>query len=118
MTNCSCNINQGFFQGDDLIDVITVNLKNNTDKEITKAELQVGSFTFVEENPVFPYNVSIYRNDSVKMPFSNPVYLRVYYLSGDGQEEYRQTCLGTLNLKVNPQVVQDVEEEVEEEQND
>lgn len=110
---CDCNINQGFFQGDDLVDVITVNLKNNDGKTITKAELQVGILTLINNNPVFPYNVSIYRNDSVKLSASNPVFLRIYYLSDNGQETYRTTCLGTLNLKVNPQVVQDVIEEVQ-----
>ena len=30
----NCNINEGFFRGDDLIDVITVDLKNNEEKTI------------------------------------------------------------------------------------
>ena len=105
----NCNINEGFFRGDDLIDVITVDLKNNEEKTITKAELQVGVLTIVNDNPVFPYKVSILRDKSVKLECNSPVYLRVYYLSDDGTETYRQTCLGTLNLKVNPQVVQDVQ---------
>lgn len=107
MSNCC--INQGFFQGDDLVDVITVNRPSDSDDiTITKAELQVGTLTFVEENPVFPYSVSILRNNSINLQPSNPIYLRVYYLSDDGQETYRKTCLGSLDLKVNRQVVIDV----------
>lgn len=108
--NCSC-ANQGFFQGDDLIDVIHVNRPAKSEGlNITRAELQVGPLTFVENNPVFPYDVSIMRKDSVKLYSSNPVYLRIYYTNSSGNETYRTTCLGSLMLKVNTQVVQDVQD--------
>ncbi len=107
--NCSC-ANQGFYQGDDLVDVIQINRPSNSeDLNITKAEVQVGNLTFVNDNPIFPYYVSIMRNDSVKLYSTNPVYLRIYYTNSNGSETYRTTCLGSLTLKVNAQVVQDVQ---------
>lgn len=106
--SCNCE-NQGFFKGDDLVDVITVNKPKNTDDlTITKAELQVGTLpVFVENNPVFPYPVSIMREKSVKLNNSNPIYLRITYNDTDGHEGIRTTCLGSLVLKANSQVVQD-----------
>ena len=111
--NCNDNcINQGFFQGDDLVDVITVNRPSNSDSlTITRAELQVGSLTFVEETPVFPYAVSILRDKSMLLNYTNPVYLRIYYPNPNNNEiDYRTTCLGSLVLKVNAQVVEDVQQ--------
>ena len=98
-----------FFKGDDLIDVITVNMPKGAELlDITKAELQVGNLEpFVNENPTFPYTISIRRNLSAKLNFSNPIYLRIYYLI-DNNEEVRQTCIGSLNLKTLDQVVRDV----------
>ena len=110
MTNCGCNINQGFFQGDDLVDVITVNRpQNSQDLTIIKAELQVGSLTFVEDDPVFPYTVSIMRNQSILLLPNNPVYLRISFLAQDGTTSYRRTCLGSLDLMCNKQVVRDTQ---------
>lgn len=108
--NCNCE-NFGFFQGDDLVDIIKVNRPENTEGlTITKAELQVGSLApFVEDNPVFPYTVSIMRDLSTQLTFTNPVYLRIYYLDTSGTNSVRTTCLGSLNLKVNAQVVRDTE---------
>lgn len=100
--------NQGFYQGDDLVNIITINRPLYTDDlTITKAELQVGCLTFVNENPTFPYSVSILRNQSVELSCSNPVYLRISYLAPNGVTNYRTTCLGTLTLNVNKQVVKD-----------
>ena len=105
----TCNCNYGFFQGDDLVDVIKVNQPKNTEYlTITKAELQVGNLEpFVTENPTFPYTVSIMRNDSVKLSYANPIYLRIYYQDPNGDTVIRKTCIGSLNMKVNAQVVRD-----------
>lgn len=110
--NCQNNCqetNCGFFQGDDLVDVITVNRPENSDDiTITKAELQVGTLpVFVKNNPVFPYSVSIMRNQSVLLAYKNPIYLRITYTDTNGNENVRQTCLGTLTMTVNAQVVRD-----------
>lgn len=106
--NCNCE-QQGFFKGDDLVDIITVNKPKNTDDlTITKAELQVGTLpVFVEENPTFPYSISIMREQSTKLDYSNQIYLRITYNDTDGHEGIRTTCLGSLTLKANAQVVQD-----------
>ena len=106
----SCNCNYGFFQGDDLVDIIKVNRPENTaGLTITKAELQIGDLEpFVNVNPTFPYTVSIMRNLSIKLAYTNPIYLRIYYLGTDGNTVVRTTCLGSLNLNVNAQVVRDV----------
>ena len=105
----TCNIVTTLFRGDDLVDLIKVNRPVNTaDKTITRAELQVGNFTFVEENPVFPYYVSIMRDKSIQLEMFNEIHLRIYYLSENGEETYRTTCIGSLSFKTNPQVVNDV----------
>ena len=98
----------GYYKGDDLVDVIKVNKPNNTDDlTITKAELQVGSLKFTENNPVFPYYVSIMHNDSVKLGNINTIYLRITYNDTQGHENIRTTCIGSLSLNVSEQVVKD-----------
>lgn len=106
--SCNCE-NQGFYKGDDLVNVITVNKPKNTDDlAITKAELQVGTLpVFVEENPIFPYKISIMREQSVNLDYSNAIYLRITYNDTDGHEGIRTTCIGSLILKANKQVVND-----------
>lgn len=95
-----------FFKGDDLVDVITVNVPKGAEElDIVKAELQVGPLLFVKENPVFPYTVSILRDKSKFLEYVNPIYLRLYY--NNGSETYRTTCLGSLKLLACAQVVQD-----------
>lgn len=112
---CSCIDDYGFFQGDDLIDAITVNRPKDTeDITIIQCELQVGPLTIIEVNPVFPYDVSIMREDSVKLGVVNKVYLRVVYNDSQGHTGVRKTCLGELKLKVNKQVVTDVETSTDE----
>lgn len=103
----TCN-NYGFFRGDDLVDIIEVNRPCNAeDLKIIRAELQVGPLMFPQDNPKFPYFVTILRNQSINLNNENPVYLRIYYLDDSGKTIYRTTCLGSLNLVVNPQVVKD-----------
>ena len=106
----NCNCQTGFYQGDDLIDIITVNKPSNTDDvTITQAQLQVGDLDpIITDNPVFPYTVSIMRDKSVKLNFSNPIYLRIVFNDANGNIGIRRTCIGSLNLKVNAQVVRDV----------
>ena len=97
--------NNSVFMGDDLVDVITVNRPTNTaDLTITKCEVQVGNLLFTEENPVFPYNITIDRTKSVLLTFQNPIYMRIYFDNGNT----RRTCIGTLTLMAQKQVVQDV----------
>ena len=93
------------FKGDDLVDIITVNRPTGADEiEIVKDEVQVGSLLFVEENPIFPYTITIDRNKSKLLDYQNEVYRRIYFNNGST----RRTCVGTLTLKANKQVVQDV----------
>ena len=101
----SCN--HGFFKGDDLVDVITINRPKNTDDlTITKAEVQVGNLpTFVETSPVFPYSISIMREQSALLSYSNSIYLRITYNDTDGHENIRTTCIGTLTLNTNDEVI-------------
>lgn len=102
------DIEQGFFQGDDLIDAIIVNKPENSDDiTITQAELQVGILKFVESNPVFPYTVSIMRDKSKLLTSANDVFLRITYNDENGHTGVRTTCLGKLTLNVNAQAVKD-----------
>ena len=107
----TCNNNEiTNFRGDDLVDIINVNRPTGADDlTIIKAEVQVGNLPpFVKENPVFPYTISIWRDQSARLSADNPIYLRIYYMNTDYNVEVRQTCLGSLNLKTVPQVVKDV----------
>lgn len=94
-----------YYKGDDLIDIITVNAPT-TDLLITisKDEIQIGDLLFVKENPIFPYTISISREQSKTLNYHNPVYRRVYW----DNNSIRRTCEGTLTLSVNNQVVKDV----------
>ena len=100
----------GFFKGDDLIDVITINRPKNTDDiTIKKAILQVGTLEpFIEVNPVFPYSISIMRDKSSRLNHLNPIYLGIIYDDENGHENVKRTCVGSLTLAVNNQVVMDV----------
>lgn len=92
------------FKGDDLIDIITVNRPIGTDSLIiTKCEVQVGDLLFVENEPIFPYKISIDRTKSKTLNYQNKIYMRIYYNNGT----IRRTCIGTLTLAVNEQVVRD-----------
>ena len=98
--------NNSVFMGDDLVDIITVNRPSNTDDlTITRCEVQVGNLLYVEENPTFPYNITIDRTKSVQLSYQNPIYMRIYYDNG----AIRRTCVGTLTLSALKQVVQDVQ---------
>jgi len=92
------------FKGDDLVDIITVNRPIGADDlVITKCEVQVGSLLFTENNPQFPYKISILRDKSPKLDYQNPIYMRIYFNGG----QTRRTCIGTLTLNANKQVVSD-----------
>ena len=103
--DCCCN--QGFFQGDDLVDVITINRPDNTsDLTITQAILQVGNLEpIITDNPVFPFNVSIMHDQSINLAYDNPVYLGIVYTDTQGHTNVRQTCIGSLTLSTNAQEI-------------
>ena len=111
--DCCCN--QGFFQGDDLVDVITVNRPENSDDiTITQAILQVGNLEpIVTDNPIFPYSVSIMHDQSVNLAYDNPVYLGIIYTDTNGHTGVRKTCIGSLTLTANTQTIRWTEEDNE-----
>ena len=92
------------FKGDDLVDIITVHRPSGTDSlVIVKCEVQVGKLLFVETNPVFPYRITIDRNKSKELDYQNEIYVRIYFNNGST----RRTCIGSLILSANAQVVRD-----------
>ena len=96
----------GIFKGDDLIDVIQINRPSNTDDlTITQAILMIGPLRFEKNNPVFPYYVSIMREDSAQLDYDNPVYLGIVYTDTQGHTNVRQTCIGNLTLNANAQEI-------------
>lgn len=92
------------FKGDDLVDIITVHRPSGTDSLIiTKCEVQVGKLLFIENEPIFPYKITIDRNKSKQLDYQNDIYVRIYFDNGST----RRTCIGSLTLSANAQVVRD-----------
>lgn len=97
------------YQGDDLINVIHVNVNfpEGTDPEIEYVDVQVGCIKKRYEHPDYPFYVSIYRDESVKLSDLNPCYACVWYWAVvDGERKLlKKTCIGTLVLETNPEVI-------------
>ena len=93
--------------GDDMPSLLTINRPDNTESiTITKTLVQIGSLAFLNENPTFPYTISIPRNLSKTLNAKNEIYMGVYYL-GANQEELFRTCKGSLTLNLNPAVIEE-----------
>jgi len=96
------------YKGDDLINIIKVDRPSNTvNITITKCIVQVGDLAFTENNPVFPYYISITKAQSKLLDFSNEVYVAIVYNDEAGHTNIKRTCMGYFTLNLNSQVVQD-----------
>ena len=79
---------------------LTIELDNEFNFIITKAEFQCGTVLKVYENPVFPLNVSLTREETKLLRSQNNCYLRVY-----DENSLRETCEGTIIVETKSEVV-------------
>ena len=80
---------------------LTVNLKNSEQYTITKAEIRIGILTKTIENPVFPLDIALSREETMSLSTcGNDCYMAVYDTEGR-----KYTCDGSLTFKVKPKVV-------------
>jgi hypothetical protein len=67
---------------------------------ITKAELKIGCFTKVIENPTFPITINLTEEETTHLKNENTAYLAVWDVEGR-----KKTCEGSLVINTNPQRV-------------
>ena len=80
---------------------LTVNLKDSEEYTITKAEIRIGTIIKTIENPVFPLNISLNREETMMLSeCGNQCYLALYDM-----ENRKYTCEETYTIKASPKVV-------------
>lgn len=80
---------------------LTIELDNPEEYIITKAEIRIGVITKTIENPEFPLEISLSREEtSMLSECGNQCYMAIY---DDQNRKY--TCEGTLSFKASPKVV-------------
>lgn len=80
---------------------LTINLQNAQDYIISKAEIKIGVIKKVFDNPVFPLQVSLNKEETVQLDeFNNKCFMAIYDTQGR-----KYTCEGTLSFKASPKVV-------------
>lgn len=80
---------------------LTVNLENAQDYVISKAEIRIGVIKKTFDNPVFPLQVSLNKDETDQLnEFNNKCFMAIFDTQGR-----KYTCEGTLSFKANPKVV-------------
>lgn len=80
---------------------LTINLKDSDDYTISKAEVRIGVLTKTFENPVFPLEISLNREETAMLSeCGNQCYMAIY-----DEDGLKYTCEGTLSFKASPKVV-------------
>lgn len=67
---------------------------------ITKAELKIGCFHKVIENPTFPLIVNLTEDETAQLKTENVAYLAVWDAQGR-----KKTCTGSMEVKTQPRRV-------------
>lgn len=92
------------YRGDDTNafgkEFLTIELENEKEFIVTKAEFQCGTLLRVLENPVFPIQIALDRAETKQLRNENLCYLRVYDENG-----LRETCEGTLVIETQKEVI-------------
>ena len=81
---------------------LTVNVNGIEDYQVSKAELRIGILTKTFENPEFPLDVSLDKEETMKLNTcnGNDCYLAIYDVEGK-----KLTLDGTLRFNAKPKVV-------------
>lgn len=103
-------IDMPLYQGDDLINVMTIRIspaEGSELPEIEAVELKIGTLTKKFTNPSNPFSINILREESIKLSAVNQCYACIwYYDTVDGQRKLlKKTCEGTLTLATKPEVI-------------
>ena len=81
---------------------LTVNLKDAEEYTISKAEVRIGSLVKTFENPEFPIEISLTREETMMLSScgGNECYMAIY-----DSEGRKYTCEGSLTFNASPKVV-------------
>lgn len=80
---------------------LTIELDNPDEHTITKAEIRIGVLTKTINEPSFPLDISLTREETAMLSeCGNQCYMAIY---DDQNRKY--TCEGTLSFKASPKVV-------------
>lgn len=80
---------------------LTVNLDNPENHVISKAEIRIGVIIKTYNNPIFPLNISLNKQETELLnEYNNSCYMAIYDTMGR-----KYTCEGTLSFKADPKVV-------------
>lgn len=98
MAVLTCGDNTGAFGGS----FITINLKNNTGREviISKAVFGCGPISLTFDNPTFPLVINLSEEQTEYLSCENTAYLAVWDENGR-----KLTCSGSLTFKTQPRKV-------------
>ncbi len=98
--NCTNKINSSLYRGDDTLafggNFIRIDIENNTQFNIIKAEWKCGVIKKVFNNPQFPLMINLTSDESEKLNTQNTCYLAVYDDLGR-----KKTCEGSLTFTSN-----------------
>ena len=100
-------MSQNIYQGDNTAafggNFLTIDVSAGEGKPVppmTKAELKIGCFTKVIENPTFPLKVNLTEDETAQLKTENTAYSAVWDAQGR-----KKTCEGSLVINTNPQRV-------------
>lgn len=97
------------YQGDDLINLITVTVtaEDGTLPDIEAVELKIGPLCKRYDHPTNPFTVNIMRDESIKLNVKNSCYACIwYYTPVDGVDTLvKKTCEGTLTIEAKPEII-------------
>lgn len=80
---------------------LTVNLKDAEQYTIYKAEIRIGILTKTIENPQFPLEISLNKEETMKLSTcGNDCFMAIY-----DEQGRKITCEGTLSFRASPKVV-------------
>lgn len=79
---------------------ITIELENAEGLIISKAEFKCGAILKTFENPVFPIDISLTSQETLKLSQDNVCYLAIY-----DEQGRKRTCSGYLTFSTKREVV-------------
>lgn len=79
---------------------LTVELENTNNLIISKAEFKCGTILKTFENPEFPLQISLSREETLQLSYTNDCYLALY-----DEEGRKRTCSGSITITSKREVV-------------
>ena len=81
---------------------LTINLNNPDEYTISKAEIRIGALTKTVENPEFPLEISLNKEETMMLSScgGNECYMAIY-----DEQGRKYTCEGSLTFNASPKVV-------------